>query len=128
LGIKLHELLDIPIDSCSSYRLPLEPLIVLHNSPLGFDQEASSSFNPFLQNLIIPPSVEAHNCILQNLGANLGVGRVGGNQPPPLPLNPWVMARFIPLNQPPHLHDLLENYLKFFVSTGFDPVISVQTI
>jgi hypothetical protein len=92
VGSESLELVDIPVDSTSTTKLPPEPLIDLWNSPLGFYQEVSSSFKPFLKNPINPPSVESHNIILQNLMANLGGGRAGGNQPPPPPLNPWFMA------------------------------------
>ena len=61
---KFLETIDIFVDSISVSKLPLEPLIDMQNSPLGFCQEASSSFKPFLKNPIIPPSVEAHNIIL----------------------------------------------------------------
>jgi hypothetical protein len=87
-------------------------LIDLQNSPLEFYQEVSSSLRPFLKNLVTPLSFEANNLILQNLMDGLGGGRVWGNQPPPPPLNPWVTARYGPLNLPQHVHDLPENYLK----------------
>jgi hypothetical protein len=48
-GSEYFELIDIPVDSTSSTKLPPEPLIDLQNSPLGFCQEVSSSFNPFLK-------------------------------------------------------------------------------
>jgi hypothetical protein len=98
VGSEFLDLVDISVDSIYASKLPPEPLIYLWNSPLGFCQEVISSFKPFLKNPIIPPSVKAHNIILQNLMDNLGGGRVGGNQPPPPPLNPWVMAQFDPLN------------------------------
>jgi hypothetical protein len=125
-GRKYFELIDIHVDSYSSSKIPPKPLIDLHNFPLGFCQEAISSLKPFLKNPVNPPSFEAHNCILQNIMANLGGGRDGGNQPPPPPLNPWVTTIFGPLNLPVNVHDLPENYLKLFPKYNGEPTLSVE--
>jgi hypothetical protein len=75
-------------------------LIDFQNSPLGLSHPANT-YNPFLKNPKAPLSSEANNLILKHLMAGVGGGRVGGNQPPPSPLvNPWVVARYGPLNIP----------------------------
>jgi hypothetical protein len=71
-----------------------------------------SSFNPFLENPINPPSIESHNCILENFMANLGGGRDGGNQPSPPPLNPWIMGIFLHMSM-----NSLKIILSFYPST-----------
>jgi hypothetical protein len=86
----------------------------------------SSSFKPFLKNPINPPSIKSHNHFLQNLKVNLGGGKAKGNQPPPLPLNLWVMAIFFPLNLLVHDHDLPKNYLKMLPKYNGEPTLSVE--
>jgi hypothetical protein len=124
VGSEYFDLVDIFIYYISTSKLPPEPLIDLWNSPLGFYEEVSSSFKPFLKNPIIPPSVEFHNIILQNPMANLEGERVGRNQPLPPPLNPWIMAQFVPLNLPSHVHDIPENYLKLLPEYNGEPSLS----
>jgi hypothetical protein len=66
-----------------------------------------------LKFFVAPLSFEVHNIILQNIMFGFDGGRPRGNQPPPPPpINPWVIAKFSPLNMPQITHDLPENYLK----------------
>jgi hypothetical protein len=51
---------------------------------------------------------------------------IGGNYPPPPPLNPWVTARFFPLNLPMNVHDLPGKYLKLFTKYNGEPTLSVE--
>jgi hypothetical protein len=112
VGSESLTLIDIPVDSYSYSKFPLEPLVYLHNFPIELCQEVGSSLRPFLKIPLNPQSFEAHNHILLNIMANLGGGRVGGNQLPLPSLKPWVMDRFGPLNLLSHVHDLPENYLN----------------
>jgi hypothetical protein len=51
---------------------------------------------------------------------------VGGNHPPPPPLNPLVAAIFGPLNLPIHVHDLPKNYLKLLPKYNGEPTHYVE--
>jgi hypothetical protein len=57
----------------------------------------------------------------------VGGRRCGGNKPPPPPLViPLVAARYGPLNFPPNVHDLPENYLKLFPKYDGEKAISAK--
>jgi hypothetical protein len=56
--------------------------------------------------------------------AGTGGGKGGGNQTPLI--NPWVAARYGPLNLPQIFHDLSENYLKLISKYDGEKIISVE--
>jgi hypothetical protein len=79
-----------------------------------------------LKNHVNPLSFESNNHILQNILAKLGGGRVGGNQPPSPSLNPWVTARFRPLNMHVHVHDIPKNNLNLLPKYDGEQAHSVE--
>ena len=74
---------------------------------LSLSTTPSSPRQSFVQaqiTLVIP---EARNIILQHLNLSRRVSRG-----PPHLLNPWIVARYGPLNFPNNLHDMPNNYLN----------------
>jgi hypothetical protein len=76
-----------------------------------------------LKNPRPPLFAEASNLILKHIIPGIGGG--GGNRNPP-PVNPWVEARYGPLNLPQNTHDLLENYLKLLPKYDGEKTLIVE--
>jgi len=116
-------LIGIPLDSHSALKIPHKTLMDLQI----YLQEGDSYLIPFFKYIASPLSFEANNIILQNLMAGLRGGRCGGNQsmPPPL-VNPWVVARYDPLNFPPNFHDLPKNYTQLLPKYDGENTITTE--
>jgi hypothetical protein len=120
-------MIDIPLDSHSTLKLPQIPLMDLQSSPLEFPPEWNSSLIPSLKYHASPLYFEANNIIIQYLMDGLGGGRCGGNKTPPMPpLNPWVAARYSPLHFPPNFHEISKKYLKLFPKYDMENAISTE--